>query len=612
MSGADSPKSEADFDKRDAAWKKMLADGESGVKAGRKLKEEAKKDFLDFEASKKPEIQVQEEALKEALSKKETFGWIPFVGDYLQQGVDEEQAKVDESIEQIESKRRESIVRIADSEADIKAAEAVVEKAYNEKYQSLQARRVYKDGLAKELLAKSQAALKAAEVAYQAGKDDEAKKILADAGETFEQVGVFPDSKASAMSLPGRLYDLKKAIDTGTPYRSGDLSGTQYIVLGQSLKKAAPKTNQSERKSDTASDDNNAAVGLGIGAVVLAATLLFSTSTPNTAPKSAQVSSVPVAKPAVKLPQSYTDGTSPDVKVTPPPPPSNTGSGLSEADATAKLQEASRKAGADAAAKADAEAQAAEAKRIAEDERIAKERAAADAKRAAEAKKQAEIKADAEREAARARERAAEEARIAEVRRAEDTRLAKERQESDRKAEEAKIAEAKVRAEAERKEAEALAEQRQVASAAARESHLKAKQAAGPPKKAEAEAFVDSSYSPFIATVGLGGAYLAINSAIYKKDGDDSSSSSSSGSPSTSRPVALGTGAGKNMQNVQQMVKKDPSAALKAFLAEEGAARKKMQAAKGDAAKAEAIKELSLAERNTNLAREAVRAAQKK
>jgi hypothetical protein len=48
--------------------------------------------------------------------------------------------KVDESIEQIESKRRESIVRIADSEADIKAAEAVVEKAYNEKYQSLQAR----------------------------------------------------------------------------------------------------------------------------------------------------------------------------------------------------------------------------------------------------------------------------------------------------------------------------------------------------------------------------------------------------------------------------------------------------------------------------------------
>ena len=26
--------------------------------------------------------------------RKETFGWIPFVGDYLQQGVDEEQAKV--------------------------------------------------------------------------------------------------------------------------------------------------------------------------------------------------------------------------------------------------------------------------------------------------------------------------------------------------------------------------------------------------------------------------------------------------------------------------------------------------------------------------------------
>jgi len=48
--------------------------------------------------------------------------------------------KVDEFIEQIESKRRESIVRIADSEADIKAAEAVIEKAYNEKYQSLQAR----------------------------------------------------------------------------------------------------------------------------------------------------------------------------------------------------------------------------------------------------------------------------------------------------------------------------------------------------------------------------------------------------------------------------------------------------------------------------------------
>jgi hypothetical protein len=59
-------------------------------------------------------------------------------------------------------------------------------------------RRVYKDGLAKELLAKSQAALKAAELAYQAGKDDEAKKVLADAGETFEQVGVFPDSKVRA------------------------------------------------------------------------------------------------------------------------------------------------------------------------------------------------------------------------------------------------------------------------------------------------------------------------------------------------------------------------------------------------------------------------------
>ena len=232
------------------------------------------------------------------------------------------------------------------------------------------------------------------------------------------------------------------------------------------------------------------------------------------------------------------------------------------------------------------------------------------------AKMQAEIKAGAEREAARAKERAAEEAKIAEVRRAEDARLAKERAESDRIAEEARVAEAKARAEAERKEAEALAEQRQVAAAAARESYLKAKQAAGPPKKAEAEAFVDSSYTPFIATVGLGGAYLAINSAIYKKDGEDSSISSSSSSsavsPSTNRPVALGTGAGKNMQNVQQMVKKDPNAALKAFLAEEGAARRRLQAAKGDAAKAEAIKELSLAERNTNLAREAVRAAQKK
>ena len=234
------------------------------------------------------------------------------------------------------------------------------------------------------------------------------------------------------------------------------------------------------------------------------------------------------------------------------------------------------------------------------------------------AKMQAEIKAGAEREAARAKESAAEEAKIAEVRRAEDARLAKERAESDRIAEEARVAEAKARAEAERKEAEALAEQRQVAAAAARESYLKAKQAAGPPKKAEAEAFVDSSYTPFIATVGLGGAYLAINSAIYKKDGEDSSISSSSSSsssavsPSTNRPVALGTGAGTNMQNVQQMVKKDPNAALKAFLAEEGAARRRLQAAKGDAAKAEAIKELSLAERNTNLAREAVRAAQKK
>ena len=162
------------------------------------------------------------------------------------------------------------------------------------------------------------------------------------------------------MSLPGRLYDLKKAIDTGTPYRSGDLSGTQYIVLGQALKKAAPKTNQSEKKSETASDDNSAAIGLGIGAVVLTAALLFSTSTPNTAPKPAQVSSAPAVKPAVKLPQSYnpqSDSTSPVVKATPSLPPSNTGSGLSEADATAKLQEASRKAGADAAAKADAEAQ---------------------------------------------------------------------------------------------------------------------------------------------------------------------------------------------------------------------------------------------------------------
>lgn len=48
--------------------------------------------------------------------------------------------QVDEFIEQIESQRRESIVKIADSEADIKAAEAEIEKAYNEKYQALQAR----------------------------------------------------------------------------------------------------------------------------------------------------------------------------------------------------------------------------------------------------------------------------------------------------------------------------------------------------------------------------------------------------------------------------------------------------------------------------------------
>lgn len=59
---------------------------------------------------------------------------------------------------------------------------------------------MYKDGLAKELLAASQAALKQAEMAYTGSKADVAKQILADAQETFEKVGVFPDSKVSPIT----------------------------------------------------------------------------------------------------------------------------------------------------------------------------------------------------------------------------------------------------------------------------------------------------------------------------------------------------------------------------------------------------------------------------
>lgn len=153
------------------------------------------------------------------------------------------------------------------------------------------------------------------------------------------------------MSLPGRLYDLKKAIDTGSPYRSGDLSGTQYIVLGQSLIKPPPKGGESEEKknrrirenSGAASGDGNEAVGLGIGVAVLAAALFFATSSPTLFPRPARVIAPPVS--SVRLPASYnpqTDAASPAVKIT--PPPVNAGAGLSEADATSEQREASRRA----------------------------------------------------------------------------------------------------------------------------------------------------------------------------------------------------------------------------------------------------------------------------
>ncbi len=57
-----------------------------------------------------------------------------------------------------------------------------------------------------------QAAIRQAEVAHNGGKTDLAKAILAETADTFEALGVWPDSKAPPTSLGGRYFPLERAL----------------------------------------------------------------------------------------------------------------------------------------------------------------------------------------------------------------------------------------------------------------------------------------------------------------------------------------------------------------------------------------------------------------
>jgi len=74
-----------------------------------------------------------------------------------------------------------------------------------------------------------------AEKAYRARKPKKATKVLGEAQPILNALGVYPDSKAASTSLSGRLYDLKKCIDTGAEYRTGATTGTEYITVNQRI-----------------------------------------------------------------------------------------------------------------------------------------------------------------------------------------------------------------------------------------------------------------------------------------------------------------------------------------------------------------------------------------
>lgn len=145
------------------------------------------------------------------------------------------------------------------------------------------------------------------QVAYTGGNTNAAKNVLEEAKQTFDKVGVFPDSKASAMSLPGRLYDLQKAIATGSPYRSGALTGTQYIVLGQQLPTKAVQKGDADAPGDTVLSP----AALFAGATALCAAFILLMNAPPATPGGTASKPAPVKPEAssVGLPASYNPST---------------------------------------------------------------------------------------------------------------------------------------------------------------------------------------------------------------------------------------------------------------------------------------------------------------
>mmetsp|Transcript_27359 Transcript_27359/g.63552 ORF Transcript_27359/g.63552 Transcript_27359/m.63552 type:complete len:353 (+) Transcript_27359:48-1106(+) len=219
-------KSDAESKKAVEAWQVVLA-------SARKRKEEIKHDFFQFSQFKYGEIAECRVGVFNAKHQYSALKWVPALGDLLENRLEGKRKELEGYERDLDKKRIESKALLSMAEKEIREAEEQLDLAYQRMSAPTSMNQVgFHDP---KLRSDAEAMLLKAEKAYRQGKRDASVKALEEAQPIFETLAIFPDSKAANTSLSGRLYDLKKCIDTGAEYRTGASTGTEYITANKRI-----------------------------------------------------------------------------------------------------------------------------------------------------------------------------------------------------------------------------------------------------------------------------------------------------------------------------------------------------------------------------------------